>query len=961
MAFYQDPDALETQEWQDAFDSVISHVGLERAAFLLKALYQQAIARHVPIQRLNTPYLNTIAVDEEAGLPGDAHMERRIRALIRWNALAMVLRANLSDDLGGHLATFASSATLYDVGFNHFFRAPSDRFGGDMIYYQGHSAPGIYARSFLEGRISEEQLSNFRREVGGKGLSSYPHPYLMPDYWQFPTVSMGLGPIMSIYQAHIQKYLTNRKLIKDENRKVWAFLGDGEMDEPESLGAIALAGREKLDNLIWVINCNLQRLDGPVRGNGKIIQELESIFRGAGWRVIKVVWGRRWDSLLARDKSGALRQRMEEAVDGEYQLYQAKGGAFAREHFFGKYPETAELIADMSDEDIDALNRGGHDPFKVYAAYAEAVKGKGQPTVILAKTVKGYGLSAEAQSINKTHQIKKLQIEALKYFRDRFNLPLTDAQLPDLPFYRPAEDSAEIKYMRARREALGGYLPMRCQKEEPLAIPDLDSFQHVIEGSGDKEYSTTMVMVRILSALLKNKALSDRVVPIVPDEARTFGLEGMFRQLGIYSASGQLYTSEDSEQLMSYREAENGHMLQEGINEAGALSAWIALGTSYSTNALPMIPFYMFYSMFGFQRVGDLIWAAGDCQAQGFLLGATAGRTTLNGEGLQHQDGHSLLLANTVPNCMSYDPCFGYELAVIVQDGLRRMYGSKDQGGGERIFYYLTVMNENYVQPAMPEGVEEGIRRGMYLLQEDEQATVQLLGSGVILREVQKAAQILKDEYAIHANVWSVTSFNELARDGMKCELQNRLHPICEDTDIQVPWVAKQLANHQGIVVAATDYVRAYSEQIRAYLPDSRPYVTLGTDGFGRSDTRENLRAYFGVDAAHIVVATLKLLADEGEVDRRMVKDAISSFELETDVPAPWLPQAAAPINDVTTAKSSINQDNAHASSNIENEASGSANQNSQVLSPQQSSPEQPSPTQQSQILEQSDSTPEQE
>lgn len=912
--FYQDPDGLETQEWQDAFDSVISQVGCERAAFLLKVLYQQAIARHVPLQRLNTPYLNTIAVDEEAGLPGDAHMERRIRALIRWNALAMVLRANLSDDLGGHLATFASSATLYDVGFNHFFRAPSEHFGGDMIYYQGHSAPGIYARSFLEGRLSEEQLNNFRREVGGKGLSSYPHPYLMPDYWQFPTVSMGLGPIMSIYQAHIQKYLTNRKLIKDENRKVWAFLGDGEMDEPESLGAIALAGREKLDNLIWVINCNLQRLDGPVRGNGKIIQELESIFRGAGWRVIKVVWGRRWDSLLARDKSGALKQRMEEAVDGEYQLYQAKGGAFSREHFFGKYPETAELVAGMSDEDIDALNRGGHDPFKVYAAYAEAVKGKGQPTVILAKTVKGYGLSADVQSVNKTHQIKKLHIESLKYFRDRFNLPLSNEQLGDLPFYRPEENSPEIKYMRARREALGGYLPVRYQKVAPLPIADLSSFQSVIEGSGDKEYSTTMVMVRIISILLKNKALSDRIVPIVPDEARTFGLEGMFRQLGIYSASGQLYTSEDSEQLMSYREAQNGHMLQEGINEAGALSAWIALGTSYSTNALPMIPFYMFYSMFGFQRVGDLIWAAGDCQAQGFLLGATAGRTTLNGEGLQHQDGHSLLLANTVPNCMSYDPCFGYELAVIVQDGLRRMYGPVDSGGGERIFYYLTVMNENYVQPGMPAGVEEGICRGMYLLQQDEQATVQLLGSGVILREVQQAAQILKDEYAIHANVWSVTSFNELARDGMKCELQNRLHPICEEAEIQVPWVAQQLANHQGIVVAATDYVRAYSEQIRAYLPDNRPYVTLGTDGFGRSDTRDNLRAYFGVDAAHIVVATLKLLADEGEVDRRMVKDAISSFELETEIPAPWLPQAAAPINDVSTARSSINQDNAHAS-----------------------------------------------
>jgi pyruvate dehydrogenase E1 component len=889
-------------------------VGLERAAFLLKALYQQAIARHVPLQRLNTPYLNTIAVNEEHGLPGDAHMERRIRALIRWNALAMVLRANLNDDLGGHLATFASSATLYDVGFNHFFRAPNERFGGDMIYYQGHSAPGIYARSFLEGRLSEDQLNNFRREVGGQGLSSYPHPYLMPDYWQFPTVSMGLGPIMSIYQAHIQKYLTNRKLIKDENRKVWAFLGDGEMDEPESLGAIALAGREKLDNLIWVINCNLQRLDGPVRGNSKIIQELESIFRGAGWRVIKVVWGRRWDPLLARDQSGALKQRMEEVVDGEYQLYQAKGGAFAREHFFGKYPETAELVKDMSDEDIDALNRGGHDPFKVYAAYAEAMKAKGQPTVILAKTVKGYGLSAEAQSINKTHQIKKLQIEALKYFRDRFNLPLTDAQLPDLPFYRPDESSAEIKYMRARREALGGYLPARCQNVDLLPVPELDSFNQILEGSGDKEYSTTMVMVRILSSLLKNKALSDRVVPIVPDEARTFGLEGMFRQLGIYSASGQLYTSEDSEQLMSYREAKNGHMLQEGINEAGALSAWIALGTSYSTNALPMIPFYMFYSMFGFQRVGDLIWAAGDCQAQGFLLGATAGRTTLNGEGLQHQDGHSQVLANTVPNCMSYDPCFGYELAVIVQDGLRRMYGPVDAGGGERIFYYLTVMNENYVQPAMPDGVEEGICRGMYLLQKDEQASVQLLGSGVILREVQKAAQILKDEYAIHANVWSVTSFNELARDGMKCELQNRLHPICEEKDIQVPWVAQQLASYQGIVVAATDYIRAYSEQIRAYLPDNRPYVALGTDGFGRSDTRENLRAYFGVDAAHIVVATLKLLADEGEVDRRMVKDAISSFELETDVPAPWMPQECAPVNDLTTATSTVHQDDDHAS-----------------------------------------------
>ena len=909
MAFYKDPDAIETKEWQDAFDSVIAQVGHDRAAFLLKALFQQAIARHVPIQRLNTPYLNTIAANEEAGLPGDAYMEQRIRALIRWNALAMVLRANQNDDeLGGHLATFASSATLYDVGFNHFFRAPNEHFGGDMIYYQGHSAPGIYARSFLEGRLTEEQLVNFRREVGGKGLPSYPHPYLMPDYWQFPTVSMGLGPIMSIYQAHIQKYLTNRKLIKDENRKVWAFLGDGEMDEPESLGAISLAGREKLDNLIWVINCNLQRLDGPVRGNGKIIQELESNFRGAGWRVIKVVWGQRWEQLLDKDHTGALKQRMDEALDGDYQMYQARGGAYTREHFFGKYPETAELVKDLSDDDINDLNRGGHDPFKVYAAYAEAMKTKGQPTVILVKTVKGYGLSAEAESINKTHQIKKLQENALLYFRDRFNLPLSDKQLPDLPFYSPAENSPEIKYMRARREALGGYLPARRQEAEALAIPDLSDFQSVLNGSGDKQQSTTMVLVRILSTLLKNKTLRDRVVPIVPDEARTFGLEGMFRQLGIYSSSGQLYTSEDSEQLMNYHEAKDGHMLQEGINEAGALSAWIALATSYSTNALPMIPFYLFYSMFGFQRVGDLIWAAGDCQAQGFLLGATAGRTTLNGEGLQHQDGHSQVLANTVPNCISYDPCFGYELAVIVQDGMRRMYGPKENGGGERIFYYITIMNENYQQPTMPEDVEEGICRGMYLLQEDKQASVQLLGSGVILREVQKAAQILKDEYAVHANVWSVTSFNELARDGMNCELQNRLHPLSEEDNVQVPWVAQQLANHKGVVVAATDYMRVYSEQIRAYLPDNRPYVTLGTDGFGRSDTRENLRAYFGVDAAHIVVATLKLLADEGEVDRRMVKDAISSFELETDLPAPWMPQTAAPVQEVTVINSNADR-----------------------------------------------------
>ena len=896
MAFYKDSDPTETSEWQEAFAALVKFAGLERAQFLIKTLYQQAIASHVPLNRLNTPYLNTISVEEEDALPGDAYIERSIRALVRWNALAMVLRANKNkDDLGGHLATFASSATLYDVGFNYFFRAPTEHFGGDMIYYQGHSAPGIYARSFLEGRLNENQLDNYRREVNGQGLSSYPHPYLMPDYWQFPTVSMGLGPIMSIYQAHIQKYLTNRELIANEDRKVWAFLGDGEMDEPESLGAISLAGREKLDNLIWVINCNLQRLDGPVRGNGKIIQELESIFRGAGWRVIKVVWGRRWDALLARDKTGALKQRMEEVVDGDYQAYQAHGGAFMREHFFGKYPETAELVKDMTDEEIENLNRGGHDPYKVYAAYAAASKANGQPTVILAKTVKGYGLSNEAESINKTHQIKKLDIAALRYFYERFNLPFDDNDLEKLPFYRPDEDSAEIKYMQARRASLGGYLPTRYHVQQPLAVPELDEFKQVLAGSGDKEYSTTMILVRLLAAMLKNKQITSRVVPIVPDEARTFGLEGMFRQLGIYSAVGQLYTPEDNEQLMNYREAQNGHMLQEGINEAGAMSAWIALGTSYSTNALPMIPVYIFYSMFGFQRVGDLIYAAADSQAQGFLIGATAGRTTLNGEGLQHQDGHSHILASTVPNCISYDPCFGYELAVIMQDGLRRMYADPNQGGGERIFYYLTVMNENYPHPAMPEEnqalIRAGICRGMYLLEEKPDAIVQLLGSGVILREVQKAAQLLEQQYQIQANVWSVTSFNELARDGMACERHNRLHPLADRAEYRTPWVTQQLTPYKGIIVSATDYMRAYSEQIRVYLP-GRTYVTLGTDGFGRSDSRQSLRRYFEVDAAHIVVATLKQLADDGVLDVRIVQDAIEKFQLNIDLPAPWQPQA---------------------------------------------------------------------
>ncbi len=882
--YYKDPDHNETQEWLDAFSSVIKNADKDRAKFLLKALYNLGVQEGLPFNRLETAYINTIAAEEEPAYPGDLFMERKLRALIRYNALAMVARANDNDDeLGGHLATFASSATLYETGFNHFWRAPSENHGGDMIYYQGHGSPGMYARSFLEGRLTEEQLTNFRREVDGKGLSSYPHPYLMPDYWQFPTVSMGLGPITSIYQAHIQKYLTNRKLIKDEDRKIWAFLGDGETDEPESLGAISLAGREKLDNLIWVINCNLQRLDGPVRGNGKIIQELESVFRGAGWRVIKVIWGDKWDPLLAQDESGALRYRMEEVVDGEYQLYEARDGAFIRQEFFGKYPELQAMADSLTDEEIRHLNRGGHDPKKVYAAFSEAMKTKGQPTVILVKTVKGYGLSKQIQAVNKAHQIKKLDETGLKYFRDRFDLPISDEQLTELPFYRPSEDSAEYRYLMGRREALGGHLPARRSGHIPLDVPELSVFDSVLKGSGGKEQSTTMVFVRLLSIMLRDKAIRDRVVPIVPDEARTFGLEGMFRQLGIYSAAGQTYTPEDSEALMGYKEAVDGHMLEEGINEAGAMSAWIALATSYSTNALPMIPMYIYYSMFGFQRVGDLAWLAGDMQAQGFLLGATAGRTTLNGEGLQHQDGHSHILFGTVPNCVSYDPCYGYELATIVQDGLRRMYGD-----GERVYYYITLMNENYEHPAMPKDAEEGIKRGMYLLKDNGSTQVQLLGSGVILREVEKAASILAEEFNIKANVWSVTSFNELTRDGMACDDYNRLHP---DEEPKLPWVTKQLAGHEGIVVASTDYMRNYAEQIRGWLPDNRPYTTLGTDGFGRSDTRENLRRFFNVDAAHIVVATLKKLADEGQVDIRLVKDAISSFGIDPDQKPAWQAQ----------------------------------------------------------------------
>lgn len=883
-SFFDDVDPAETREWLEALESVVEREGPERAAWLLDAITNEAQEQGVYRTHLNTPYLNTIPPKDEAAIPGDMFMERRIRSLVRWNALATVMRANMDndDELGGHIASFASSATLYDVGFNHFFRAPSDENEGDLVFFQGHSAPGVYARAYLEGRISEEQLDNFRREVDGKGLSSYPHPWLMPDFWQFPTVSMGLGPIQAIYQAHIMKYLQNRELIQQDNRKVWAFLGDGEMDEPESLGALALAGREKLDNLVFVVNCNLQRLDGPVRGNGKIIQELEGVFRGAGWNVIKVVWGRLWDPLLEKDSEGLLRRRMEECVDGEYQAYKKNGGAYTREHFFGENPELKKLVEHMSDEDVYRLNRGGHDPFKVYAAYHAAVNHTGRPTVILAKTVKGYATGA-GEAVNKTHQMKKLDLESLKDFRDRFDMPFTDEQLEDVPYYRPAEDSAELRYMKEQRDKLGGYMPVRRQKaSQQLTIPGLDVFANFLEGSGDREISTTMAFVRMMSALIKDKQIGERVVPIVPDEARTFGMEGLFRQLGIYSSGGQKYEPEDAGQVMYYREDKKGRILEEGINEAGAMSGWLAAATSYSVHDFTLIPFYIYYSMFGFQRVGDLAWAAGDSQARGFLLGATAGRTTLNGEGLQHQDGHSHLLASTVPNCVSYDPTYSYELAVILQDGLRRMYEDN-----EKVFYYLTLMNENYLHGAMPEGAEEGIRKGMYLLREGKPKTrktlrVQLLGSGTILREVEAAADLLREDFGVAADVWSVTSFNELRREGLRMDRDDMLNP---EKDRTPNWVEKCLDGRTGPVIASTDYMRAFADQIRPWV--NAPYSVLGTDGFGRSDSRQKLRHFFEVDRYFVVLAALNALRKEGKVEAAVVKQAMEKYGIDTDKPYP--------------------------------------------------------------------------
>ncbi|OGT14964.1 MAG: pyruvate dehydrogenase (acetyl-transferring), homodimeric type [Gallionellales bacterium RIFCSPHIGHO2_02_FULL_57_16] len=885
MATLPDNDPQETREWLDALESVLENEGAERAHFLLDQLIDKArsAGAGVPFSA-TTPYCNTIPPEKEQRSAGNHELEHRIRAVTRWNAMALVLNANRdSSELGGHIATFASAATLYDVAFNHFFHGVTEDHGGDLVYFQGHSSPGMYARAFLEGRLSEEQMYKFRQEADGNGLSSYPHPWLMPDFWQFSTVSMGLGPLMAIYQARFMRYLEHRGIAKTAGRKVWAFLGDGETDEPESLGAISLAGREALDNLIFVVNCNLQRLDGPVRGNGKIIQELEGVFRGAGWNVIKIVWGRHWDRLLAKDKNGLLQQRMQEVVDGEYQTYKSRDGAYVREHFFGKYPELLEMVADMSDDELWRLNRGGHDPYKVFAAYAEAVKHTGQPTVILAKTVKGYGMGASGEAQNPTHQQKKMDIDSLLKFRDRFNIPLTDAQVENLNFYRPPEDSLEMKYLKERCRAMGS-VPARNPVDECLMVPSLDVFDVLLKGTEDREISTTMAFMRLLGILIKDKNIGKLIVPIVPDESRTFGMEALFRQIGIFSQVGQLYTPQDADQLLFYKEDKNGQILQEGINEAGAMSSWIAAATSYANNSAATIPFYIYYSMFGFQRVGDLAWAAGDMLARGFLLGGTAGRTTLNGEGLQHQDGHSHLQAALIPNCVSYDPTFAYELAVIVQDGMRRMYMNQ-----ENVFYYITVMNENYAHPAMPKGVESEIIKGMYLLSEvgrekgeGKKQKIQLLGSGTILREVIAAAELLEKDFGVASDIWSVTSFNELRRDGLDCERWNMLHPEAKP---RVSHVGQCLARQGGPVIAATDYIKSYADQIRAFVPKS--YTVLGTDGFGRSDTRKKLRGFFEVDRYYIVVAALKALADEGTIKAGEVSKAIKLYRINPDKPNP--------------------------------------------------------------------------
>jgi pyruvate dehydrogenase E1 component len=881
MAFTPDIDPQETQEWLEAIDAVLANEGTERAHYLLETLIDKArrSGAYLPYNA-TTAYVNTIPTHLQQRLPGNPDMERRIRALIRWNAIMTVLRANeKSPGVGGHIASFQSAATLYDVGFNHFFRAANDKFGGDLIFFQGHSSPGVYARAFLEGRLTEEQLDNFRQETGGNGLSSYPHPWLMPDFWQFPTVSMGLGPLQGIYQARFLKYLHDRGIADTSDRKVWVFCGDGEMDEPESLGAISLASREKLDNLIFVINCNLQRLDGPVRGNGKIIQELESDFRGSGWNVLKVIWGSYWDPLLAMDKDGLLKKRMEECVDGEYQNFKAKGGAYTRDHFFGKYPELKEMVAAMSDKDIWRLNRGGHDPHKVYAAYAAATQHKGQPTVILAKTVKGYGMGDSGEAQNTTHQQKSMDIDSLKAFRDRFDLPLTDEQVENLSYYKPAADSPEMLYLAERRVAMGGSVPSRRRKGNQLVVPELSAFENMLAATGEREISTTMAFVRILSTLVRDKQVGKFIVPIVPDEARTFGMEGMFRQLGIYSSAGQLYEPQDNDQVMFYKESKDGQILEEGINEAGAFSSWIAAATAYSVTGTQMIPFYIFYSMFGFQRIGDLAWAAGDSRARGFVLGATAGRTTLNGEGLQHEDGHSHLMSATIPNCVSYDPTFGYELAVIIQEGMRRMVQNQ-----EDVYYYITLMNENYSHPEMPKGAEAGILKGMYSFSKSKAKgpKVQLMGSGVILREVIAAAELLEKDWGVSPDVWSVTSFTELRREGLDAERWNMLNP---EKKQKQSYVAECLNGAEGPVISSTDYMKSFADQIRNFIPQR--FVSLGTDGYGRSDSREALRSFFEVDRYYVVLAALKALADDGKLPASKAAEAIKKYNIDISRPNP--------------------------------------------------------------------------
>lgn len=882
---FHDDDPQETQEWLDSLEWTLSTYGPDRVDYLINRLEEMAGRKGLNRNNtLHTPYINTIPKSQQGAYPGDRELERKIKSIIRWNALAMVLKANRnSDGIGGHLATYQSSATIFEVGFNHFFKAPNATQTGDLVYIQGHASPGIYARAFLEGRLSKEQLGNFRRELNpGGGLSSYPHPWLMPAFWQFPTVSMGLSPIMSIYQARFNRYMLHRSLRNTEDCRIWATVGDGETDEPETLGAITLAGREKLDNLTWIVNCNLQRLDGPVRGNGKIIQELEGLFHGAGWNVIKVIWGDDWDNLVQRDQTGLLVKRMGEVVDGQYQKYAVESGDYIRKDFFGKYPELLELVKDIPDDKLVRMRRGGHDPEKVYAAFKAAVEHKGQPTVILAKTIKGYGLGPAGEAKNVAHNLKKMKNEEVESFQKFFKIPLTKEQIVNLDFYRPADDSPEIKYLMKRREELGGFLPQRSDRCEPIVAPGLSVFDEFLKGTGDKEVSTTMAWVRMLAILLRNKEIGKLIVPIVPDEARTFGMEGLFRQAGIYASTGQLYTPVDSDTLLFYKEAKNGQILEEGINEAGAMSSFIAAGTAYANLAVNMIPFYIYYSMFGFQRIGDLIWAAADMRCKGFLFGGTAGRTTLNGEGLQHEDGHSHLAASTVPNCVSYDPAFAFELAVIIQDGIRRMYEAR-----EDIFYYVTVMNENYAQPEMPKGCEEGIRRGMYkyssIKQKKGRPHITLFGSGTILREVLKAQEWLAQNHDITSDVWSITSYNELRRDGMETERWNRLHP---DKAPRLPYITKQLEKYSGPVVAASDYMRALPDLVDRWIPGR--LHALGTDGFGRSDSREALRGFFEVDAGSVVVTVLNALREEGELDSKAVKDAIRKYGIDSEREPAW-------------------------------------------------------------------------